>query len=227
MSPRPQSFEVKSIMQRKSRRYRAFGMGRNAPAILLAVTAVFVGACGAARPTKYYQLTPLTESIAAKASDPLPVTLLVGPLKASHLYREDRIVYGTKGEEMGTYEYQRWAEPPTEMLQEMLVQELRSSGHYRSVYPLSSDAHGDYILRGRLFNFREISQPLSARVTLEVELREVKSGSIVWSHSYTHDEPVSGKDVPGVVAALDRNAQRAVSEIRAGLDEYLASPQAK
>jgi len=43
----------------------------------------------------------------------------------SHLYREDRIVYGNGAEQLGTYEYQRWAEPPTEMIQEVLLRELR------------------------------------------------------------------------------------------------------
>jgi hypothetical protein len=34
---------------------------------------------------------------------------------------------------------------------------------------------------------------------------------------------VSGKDVPAMVAALDRNVQRCVEEIKASLDQYFSS----
>jgi ABC-type uncharacterized transport system auxiliary subunit len=66
-----------------------------------------------------------------------------------------------------------------------------------------------------------------ARVTAEWELYDAKTGSTVWSHHYSKDEPVSGKDVPAMVAALDKNVQRAVGEVKAGLDQYFASLPAK
>jgi len=113
--------------------------------------------CGAARPSKYYQLTVPGDAAPAAERSPYPVTLLLGPLRASHLYREDHIVYSSSGENMGTYEYQQWAEPPTEMLVDVLLRELRASGRYRAVDVLRSNSHGDYILYGRLYDFKEIS----------------------------------------------------------------------
>jgi ABC-type uncharacterized transport system auxiliary subunit len=125
---------------------------------------------------------------------------------------------------MGTYAYQQWAEPPAEMLVEVLLRELRASGRYRTVDALRSNSHGDYILYGRLYDFKELSgTPLMARFTMDLELRETKSGSTVWTHYYTHDEPVSGKDVSAVVAALDRNAQRGIGEVKSSLDQYFSS----
>ena len=61
------------------------------------------------------------------------------------------------------------------------------------------------------------------RMTVDFELRDVKSGTTVWTHYYHHDEPVNGKNVPAVVAALDKNVQRGVKEVLAGLDQYFAS----
>src|SRR6267154_4001036 len=51
--------------------------------------------CGAARSSKYYQLTIPGDNNAADppAANVYPVSLLVGPLNTSHLYREDHIVY--------------------------------------------------------------------------------------------------------------------------------------
>lgn len=185
--------------------------------------AVMLAGCGATRASKYYQLTVPAEKSGAEPADPGAATLLVAPLLGSHLYREDRIVYSSGGEEMGTYEYHRWVEPPTEMIPEVLLRELRASARYKAVYAARSNANGDFLIRGRLYEFKEVSgRPLLAKVTLELEMREVKSGATVWTHYYSHEEPVSGKDVAAVVAALDRNVQTAVKEMLASLDQYFA-----
>ncbi len=148
----------------------------------------------------------------------------MGPLSASHLYREDHIVYSSSGENMGFYEYQRWAEPPTEMIQQVLFRSLRVSGRYRSVYSLRSSIRGDYLLHGHLYDFKEISgSSMAGRVSIELELRDTKTGATVWTHLYNHDEPVSGKDVSAVVAALNRNVHRAAAEFAASLDQYFTS----
>jgi len=94
---------------------------------LIAAVALMVGllsGCGATRPSKYYQLTVPADAAAVEKPDTIPISLLLGALMTSHLYREDRIVYGNSSEQLGTYEYQRWAEPPAEMIQEVLLREL-------------------------------------------------------------------------------------------------------
>jgi len=182
--------------------------------------------CGAARPSKYYQLTPPSASTTTSAQDALPLSLLLGPIYTSHLYREDRIVYSSEAQQMGTYETERWSEPPVEMFRDVLLRKLRSSGKYRDVNSQRSGSHGDFILRGRLYDFKEMNgKPLSARLSFELEMRDTKTNGTVWTHVYNYDEPVSGKDVASVVAALDRNVQRAASEVAASLEQYFSAHQ--
>jgi ABC-type uncharacterized transport system auxiliary subunit len=190
---------------------------------LLALAVVLTTGCGAARPSKYYQLTVPGDSAPVANANPLPITLLIGRLTAPALYREDQIVYSSGGENMGTYEYQKWSEPPTEMIVEVMLRQFRASGRYHGVYNLRSDIHGDFLLHGHLYDFKEVGgNPLLARVTMELELREIKTGAVVWTHFYTHDEPASGKDVSAVVAALNKNVQQGIAEFRASLDQYFA-----
>lgn len=221
----------------KPRDLESLPMGRNEQsggsagtahiAAILLIVGLLSG-CASTRPAKYYQLTVPTEAGAVEKADAVPVTLLVGGLMTSHLYREDRIVYGNGPEQLGTYEFQRWAEPPTEMIQEILLRELRATGHYRAVHIRRSNMPGDFAIRGRLYDFKEVDgSPTSTRVTLELEMHDLKSGATVWNHYYTHDEPASGKDVPAVVAALDKNVQRGVKEVVESLDQYFASHPAK
>ena len=197
-------------------------MRRLLQVLLLAVTVASVAACGAARPSKYYALDlPPAPTPSGNSHD---AALLVGRLSAPHLYRDDRLVYRTGETEIGTYEYHRWTEPPTDMLESMLLRLLRGSGKYRTVQRLASNTQGDYIVRGRLHQLEESSSPiLAARVSFELELYEKKSGTVVWSHFYSHDEPVSGKEVPDVVQAMNRNVQRGLAESIASLDQFFAS----
>jgi ABC-type uncharacterized transport system auxiliary subunit len=189
----------------------------------LALSIGLAAGCGASRPSKYYQLTVPGDLAPVANPNPVPITLLIGRLTGPALYRADQIVYTTGGESMGTYEYERWSEPPTQLIAEILLREFRASGHYRGVYTLRSDITGDFLLHGRLYDFKEISgATIVGRVTMELELRNIKTGTSVWTHFYTHDEPVVGKEIGAVVAALDKNVQQAVAEFRSSLDQYFA-----
>jgi len=180
--------------------------------------------CGAARPSKFYQLTVPSDATPANTASPYHVTLMLAPITSSHLYREDHIVYTDNAQYMGVYQYQRWAEAPTEMIRDVLLRELRASDRFQGVYTWGSNVRGDYILRGHLYDFREISATnLVGRVTLELELREARTGATVWTHFYSHDQPVAGKDVAAVVAALDHDVQQAIAEFRASLDQYFSA----
>jgi ABC-type uncharacterized transport system auxiliary subunit len=183
--------------------------------------------CGATRPMKYYILDP-GPAPAASGSAHYPVTLLVGRITASHLYRDDRLVYGSGPVQLGVYSYDRWAEPPADMIQDLLISTLRSSGQYRNVSSLSSNVRGDYIVRGHLWAISEVDKPeLMARFSLQIELFDPTARATVWSSRYEHDEPAQGKTVQAVVEAMDKNVRAGLQQLAAGLSEYFASHPAQ
>ncbi len=184
--------------------------------------ALAIAGCGSSRPIKYYQLSYPTASVSQQA--PINVSLLVRTFEASHLYQEERIVYSTSPLELGLYEDHRWVAPPVEILQDALIRGLRASGHYRSVLVVRGEGGGDYALAGHLYEFGEVDgAEIVARLFYTVRLRDRKTGMIVWTHSYNHDEPASAKTVPAVVAAMDKNVQRSVMEVQASLEEYFVA----
>lgn len=198
-------------------------MRRFAVACGLATILAGFTACGAARPSKFYELN-IPESSAAPAATPrFQTDLLVGRIIAPQLYQDDRIVYRQGSTQLGAYEYHRWAEPPANSIEGSLLHVLRYSGLYRSVQSLRSNARGDFILRGHLHELDEITgSNLVARVDFEVELFSQKSGTVVWSQHYNQDEQVNGKQVADVVEALNRNLQRGIEQVSAGLANYFA-----
>ena len=192
----------------------------------VALIVTSLAGCGSTRPIKYYQIAYPTAS--ATSSEVIDAIVMVRSFEASHLYLDDKMVYGMDSPEMGTYEYQRWAEPPVELLQESLVRGLRASGRFKGVYSLRSDVNGQFILAGHLYDFKEVDgSTIVARLSYETRLRNRKSGATVWSHVYSHDEPALDKSISAVVQAMDKNVQRSVQEVQAGLEEYFRAHPVK
>jgi ABC-type uncharacterized transport system auxiliary subunit len=195
-----------------------------APTVAALALCVILANCGAARPVKYYTLVGTPSASSSNAAAPIPVTLLLGHITAPHLYRDDRIVYGMGPVELGEYEDHRWAEMPTDMIEQVLLNDLRAAGQYRDVERQSSNAKGDYVLRGHLIALDEVDTPaMAARFAMEVELFDPKAGGIVWSQTYSHDEPVNGKKIAVIVEAMQTNVHAGVQQLVSALGQYVAS----
>jgi ABC-type uncharacterized transport system auxiliary subunit len=201
-------------------------MRRISGAALTLLITLILGDCGGgSRPAKYYTIE-IPAAPDRAAADVHPLSLLVSHIGAPEILRDDRVVYRNGSNELGTYEYHRWAAPPATMVELMLLRMLRVSGKYRSVSEFGSTAHGDFVLHGRLYDFQEVDRGnITARVGMEFELQEMKSGNTVWTHFYSHDEPVSGQNVSDVVQALNRNLQHGLEEVTASLDGYFQNTE--
>lgn len=197
---------------------------RPIPLVAIAVLlAGFAAGCGSSRPVKYYALD--AGPVPAGASSTVyPVGLLVARTSASHLYRDDRLVYGSGPVQLGVYTDHRWAQTPADMVQDQLIASLRSSGQYRTVSRLGSSTRGDFVVRSNLDALYEVDQPaLVARFAMRVELFDSKAGATVWVGNYSHDEPVNGKNVAAVVEAMDRNVRAGMQQFTAGINQYFTS----
>src|SRR5437660_3281543 len=140
----------------------------------VAILCVLISACGAARAIKYYQLE-IPSPAPATAGTGFAVSLQVGNIEAPPIMRDGRILYQVGTHEVGAYEYHRWVETPDRMVQDSLVQLLRSSGKYQSVNNARTTVRADYVIQGRIYEFGEVDKPeISTRVSLEIELRDTK-----------------------------------------------------
>jgi ABC-type uncharacterized transport system auxiliary subunit len=198
--------------------------GRLGQAALAVLALALAAGCGKSRPNNYYQLSA-SGAIAPSTAQPLPVTIIVGLPAAPDLYRDNRVVYAVGDQRIGAYESERWIGPPPELIRDVILRSLRSSGRYQGVYTPQGKAGGDYVLRTRIYDFREqdSGSTIIGRLTMDVELQNSKTGDTVWQTYYSHDVPVSAKTVPDVVAALNTNVQMAANDIASGMDQYFAA----
>lgn len=198
-------------------------MRRTIRITLVALALATLTSCLGGRSIKYYtvELPPGRETVTST----YPVTLLIGHIGGPGILEDQPIVYRSGPNEIGTYQYHQWVEPPVQMLKISLVRRLRASGRYQSVAQLGSSARGEFVLQGRLYSFEEVDRggAISALVSMEFELIDRATRKPVWNHFYSRTDPVKGKDISAVVAALDNNLQRGLVEVQSGLDTYFAS----
>ncbi len=140
--------------------------------------------CVSSKPIHYYTTqVPTAPGISATK---YPVVLLVSGISGPQILKDTPIVYRIGANEIGTYQYSRWVEPPVVRLEGNLIRLLRSSGNYQSVTSLASGSDGQFVVRGRLYDFEEVDGPnITGLVTMEFELYDRRSGKVVWSHSYS------------------------------------------
>ena len=189
---------------------------------LVALAALALSGCLGGRPIRYYtvEFPPAPKSSGAA----FPITLLVGRIGAPEILKDEPIVYRSGRNEIGTYQYHQWAEPPARMVKIMLMRRLRASGEYQSVADLGSSAQGDFVLQGSLYDFEEVdTRGIQALVSMEFELVDRKTHKTVWTHFYSHRETVQGKTIPDVVAALDRNLEQGLTQVASGLNAYFSA----
>lgn len=155
---------------------------------------------------EYYQLTTVVKPVMPAEAGPVVV---VGRIETSQALLDARLRYRDGLNELGAYEYHRWTDPPGVLVRDSLISTLRATGKYRSVQEIGSSTDSDYSVRGKLLEFWEIDRQagITTRVSLDIQLRESRSGSLLWTQVLSHDEPVQGKKVSDVVQSLDRNLQ--------------------
>jgi len=201
-------------------------MGQISRLFPLAPVIVSLCGCGSPRPINYYDLQ--IPAVPTPAGHTYPIAVVVGRIQGSDLLDASPIVYKSRRNQMGTYAYHRWSDAPVQLVQEKLVRMLRTGGEYQSITRSGDPSGGDLLIRGRLYDFTELdSDGVSGLVSLEIELYNRRTGKILWTHFYTGTEPVPGKkvQVPEVAQALDRNLDRGLKEVVAGLSQYFASQQ--
>jgi ABC-type uncharacterized transport system auxiliary subunit len=191
--------------------------------VTISLLAVGLGSCGSARPIRHYTLQ-LPAVPDPSPTNVYPFTLVVGRIQAPEILEEEPIVYRTGPNEIDTYPYHQWVEPPAQLVRDRLARRLRDSGKYRSVVQLGSSLQGDFVLHGKLYDFEEVdAERIETLVTMEFELVDPKTHTAVWTHYYSQRQPVPGKTIPEVVTSLDRNLEQGLTEISAGLDAYFAA----
>ena len=129
--------------------------------------------------------------------------------------RQGAIVYRVSPEQIGFYDYHRWAMNPREFVTSAIIDRLRASGAFGSVKLYDGRSNVDYILSGRLDKLEELDYGGGVRVevAMSAQITNLKTGTTVWSNAVDDIERVEQHSVPGVVSEMTRAMQRSIEKL--------------
>ena len=145
------------------------------------------------------------------------------PIRAGRVVGQGRIVYRESPEEVGFYEYHRWAEGPEDTVGSALAGELLARGTFATIVPFDGRLEADYILRGELRRMEEIDYdgPVRAAVEIGIELVDAGTTRVVWSGAASVAEDVPTSDVRSVVSRMSAAAEQAIKQLAERIDGHL------
>ena len=136
-------------------------------------------------------------------------------------------MYRTTAEEIGFYEYHRWAAAPRTLVTSAVIDHLRASAQYSMVSTYDGRPDNDYILSGKLEKLEEVDYTggVKVEVALSAQISKVNTGATVWSNAVSEIGPVPKRTVPGVVSELNRTLEIAINKLLSTIPAPLASQQ--
>jgi ABC-type uncharacterized transport system auxiliary subunit len=185
--------------------------------ITIASSTLTIGCLGKVKYPAYYTLDlPSPPDPPVQAGAP---TIAVREFRLPDYLRQGAIVYRPSPEQVGFYNYQRWAVNPREFVTRAVVDRLRASGKFSAVTVYDGHANADFILTGRLEKLDEIDYQdgVNAEVALSAQMTDLRSGKTVWANDASETAAVAKRTVPGVVAEMSHAMDGAIDKLLASI----------
>jgi len=181
----------------------------------VAVLLILTG-CGSVKYPNYYTLH-MQAPIDPPVQEGVHASLAVREFRSPTYLRGGAIVYKTSPEQIGFYNYHRWAVDPREFVTNAVAENLRASGHFAQVKLYDGRSDVDYVLSGQLEKLEEIDYEGRVKVEVEIsaQMTNLKTGATVWTNDVSEVKAVSHRDVPAVVAAMNQAMGQAIEKLLA------------
>ena len=189
---------------------------------MLALLPALVG-CSKVRYPAYYTLNlPPPPDPPAQEKQ---VSIAVREFQAPAYLRQGPIVYRSTPEEIGFYEYHRWAADPRKTVTSAVIEDLRASGQFSTVSMYEGRRDIDYVFSGKLEKLEEVDYEggVKVEVALSAQITRASSGETVWSNTVFEAGKVSHRNVPGVVAGMNQTMELAINKLLSTVPAPLAS----
>ena len=186
----------------------------NALGLMLAVLIMLAGCGGKIRYPSYYTLN-LPPAPDPPAQENVGTSIAVREFQSPAYLRQGPIVYRTTPQEIGFYEYHRWAEDPRMLVTSTVLDHLRASGNFSLVSMYNGHPDIDYVFSGRLEKLEEVDSDTGVKVevAMSAQITTVATGAIVWSNGVSEVGTVSQRNIAGVVSQMNRTLELAINKL--------------
>ena len=171
--------------------------------------------CGGAVKYPHYYTLHVPSPPDPPAQKGVRASLAVREFRSPTYLHQGAIVYKTSPEQIGFYNYHRWAVDPREFVTNAVADRLRASGNFTEVKLYDGRSDVDYVLTGRIEKLEEIDYEGGVKVEVAVtaQMTNLTTGSAVWTNTVDEVGTVGQRDVPAVVSEMNRTMERAIEKL--------------
>src|SRR5258708_2024489 len=194
-------------------------------AIALPVSITFLRSPAKIRYPSYYTL-PVPAVSDPPAGPDVHASLAVREFRSPGYLRQGPLVYRVSAEQIGFYDYHRWAADPRQFVTTAIADRLRASGNFADVTVYDGRSHSDYIITGRLEKLEEVDYEggVKVEVALSAQMTDVHTGATVWANSVSDVENVAQRNVPGVVSEMSHTMDRTIKKLLSSIPSPAPQP---
>jgi ABC-type uncharacterized transport system auxiliary subunit len=197
--------------------------------VFFAGISVILAACsGKLHYPSYYVLNLLPPTPQPAQSKPSLGSAAVRQFSAPRFLRAGAIVYRQSPEQLGFYNYDRWAVDPRSVVTSAFVHALESRSIFQSVHSSDGGATSDYLITGTLDHLEEVDRGrrVFINVSISAQLMNVKTGNVVWSEASSQTASLKDRAMAGLAAGMSQAAQQAITNLVSSMQGYLLQLQA-
>ena len=179
------------------------------------VAMMILAACGGAVKYPNYYTLHLQAPADPPVQEGVHASLAVREFRSPTYLRQGAIVYKTSPEQIGFYNYHRWAVDPREFVTNAVTERLRASGNFTQVKLYDGRSDIDYVLSGRLQKLEEIDYNggVKVEVAISAQMTSLATGATVWTNEVSEVGTVGQRNVPAVVAEMNVTMGRAIEKL--------------
>src|SRR5271165_6586114 len=195
-----------------------------AAVVLMVMLLPALSGCGRVRYPAYYTLN-LPSPPDPPAAENVRSSIAVREFQSPNYLRQGPIVYRRTPEEVGFYEYHRWAADPRALLTSAVIDHLRAGGQFSMVSMYDGRPNNDYVFSGKLEKLEEVDYDsgVKVEVAMSAQITKVTTGATVWSNAVSETRPVSQRNVRGVVSEMNRTVDLTIHKLLSTVPAQLAS----
>jgi uncharacterized lipoprotein YmbA len=187
---------------------------------------LMTGCAGKVRYPNYYMLALApSKDPPSSESQKLPA-VAVQRFQTPAYLRQGRIVYRESPEQIGFYDYHRWASDPGQVVTMAMIDNLRSAGVFSTVEIYDGQEHAPYLLQGRLERLDEVDYKhgVQVEVRLTAQVLNTRTGTAVWAGDTTTTANVNQRQVNSVVRAMGQATQEGIEQLVQDMKKQLFAP---
>jgi uncharacterized lipoprotein YmbA len=184
------------------------------------VAAMLLCGCGEIRYPKYYTLNIAAPSKPAADDVRRSVTVAVRRFDTPDYIRQGRIVYRETPEEIGFYDYHRWAADPGTTITTAMIDALRSSRLFSLVVPYDGREQHECVLSGRVERLDEVDYGggVSVEARILAELVNQRTGETLWTGDASETSKIETRTVGAVVDAMSHVVATSIERLVASME---------